>query len=204
MGLWRDIFGPDQDEVWGGIARQINATYTPSDWLKKGRIDLRGPNYIITLDTYSEMQGKYRHTYTRMRSPFRNTKHVGMNIYRETGFSWLGKLIGMSDIVIGDPLFDNEFIVQGRPESMVVAFLDDRKLRRMIKAQPDIAFKIRNDDGWFATQYPQGIDELHFLCRGYVKDEARLKRLFELFVASIDQLSAIGSGCQFGVNITPK
>jgi hypothetical protein len=204
MGLWRNIFGPGQNEVWSGIAKRINAKYTPADWMHQGRIDLQGENFIITLDTYTVNTGKSSATYTRMRSPFKNTKNMAMHIYRENMFNWLGKLMGMSDIVVGDEFFDKEFVIQGSPESKIVAFLNDTKLKQLIKAQPYVSFKISKDEGWFRKQYPDGIDELYFQCGGIVKDEARLKQLFELFVASIDKLSEIDSGCEFGVHITPQ
>jgi len=204
MGLWRNIFGPGQNEVWDRIAKTVNAKYTPADWMHQGRIDLRTDNYIITLDTYRVSRGKGSSTYTRMRSPFKNSNNMQMNINREGFFSGLGKMMGMKDLTVGDEFFDKEFIIQGSPEPKIVAFLKDTKLKQLIKAQPSVSFSIRKDEGWFRNHYPDGIDELYFQCGGIVKDEARLKQLFELFVASIDKLSEIDSGCEFGVHITPQ
>ena len=203
MGLWRDLFGPGQNEVWGGIAKEIGADYTEAGWLQRGRIDLHRDNFIITLDTYTVSTGKSSVTYTRMRSPFKNPNNLAMNIYRESIFSGMGRLLGMQDITIGDAFFDKDFVVQGSPESKIVFFLKDAKLKQLIEAQPSIAFKIKPDDGWFSKQYPDGIDELYFQCYGVMEDEALLKQLFELFTVAIDKLSEIDSGCQFGVNILP-
>lgn len=204
MGLWRNIFGPGQNEVWGGIAKEINAAYTPGDWMHMGRIDLHRENCIITLDTYTVSTGKSTATYTRMRSPFKNTNNMQMQIYRENMFNWLGKLMGLSDIVVGDEFFDKEFIIQGKPESKIVAFLSDTKLKQLIKAQPYISFRILKDTSWFRKHYPEGVDELYFQCGGVMKDENNLKQLFELFVVAIDKLSEIDSGCRFDIHITPK
>ena len=115
--------------------------------------------------------------------------------------------MGMQDITVGDALFDDHFVVQGTPEPAIVAFLQDAKIRGVIEAQPSFAsvlFKIKKDDGWFSKQYPDGIDELYFLCAGLVKDEKQLKQLFELFVASVDALSEGDYGCDFKVHQTPK
>lgn len=204
MGLWRDIFGPGQDEVWGGLAKQVGADYTPGGWAKMGRMDLHNGDVVITLDTYTVSTGKSSATYTRMRSPFQNTAGMAMNIYRKSIFTGLGKLMGMQDIPVADPMFDDHFVVQGNPEPRIVAFLRDAKVRHLIEAQPGIAFKIKKDDGWFSKQYPEGIDELYFVCAGVMKDELRLKNLFELFVTAIDILSAPDFGCVFDVKLTPK
>ncbi|HEY2346120.1 MAG TPA: hypothetical protein VGH80_09585 [Xanthomonadaceae bacterium] len=205
MGLWRDIFGPGQDEAWGALAKQIGADYTPGGWAKAGRIDLRKDGYIITLDVYTVSTGKSSTSYTRMRSPFRNTRGMAMNIYRKSILTGLGKLMGMQDITVGDALFDDHFVVQGSPEPAIVAFLQDAKIRGLIESQPayaSVLFKIKKDDGWFARHYPDGIDELYFLRAGLIKDEQQLKQMFELFTASVDRLSQ--AGCAFDVHQTPK
>jgi sensor c-di-GMP phosphodiesterase-like protein len=43
-------------------------------------------------------------------------------IYRKGFFSDLGKLMGMQDIEVGDPEFDEAFIIKGNDESKVVRF----------------------------------------------------------------------------------
>ena len=205
MGLWHDIFGPGQDEAWRALAKQIGADYTPRNWAKAGRIDLHHDDVVITLDVYTVSTGKSSMSYTRMRSPFRNTRGMAMNIYRKSIFTGMGKLMGMQDITVGDALFDEHFVVQGNPEPAIVAFLQDAKIRGLLDSQPkysSVLFKIKQDDGWFAKHYPEGIDELYFLRAGIVKDEQQLKQMFELFLASIDRLAQ--DGCEFNVQQMPK
>jgi hypothetical protein len=204
MGLWRNIFGPGQDEVWGGIAREIQADYTPAGWMQRGRIDLQHDGVVMTLDTFTISTGKSSTTYTRMRSPFRNGSHLAMNIYRESIFSGMGRWMGMQDVTIGDAFFDQQFVIQGKPEATIKAFLQDPKLKGLIQSQPDICLKIKPDDGWFSRHYPDGVDELYFQCLGVMKDEARLKHMFELFSVAADKLSELDPGVRFGVNIKPK
>jgi hypothetical protein len=198
MGLWRDMFGPGQDEIWGGIATQINADYTPGGWLQKGRIDLHHGNAVFTLDTYAVSTRKSTMVFTRMRSPFRNRNNLQMHVYRHSIFSGLGKLLGMSDITVGDAFFDQDFVVQGNPESKVVEILRDPKLRQLIEAQPQISLSIKKDDGWFSKQYPDGVDELYFQCAGVITDAQRL------FTVAADKVSEVDPGCEFGMNLTPR
>ena len=49
------------------------------------------------------------------------------------------------------------------------------------------------DEGWFGTDFPDGVDELHFLVSGVIKDIAHLKSLFDLFAVTLDQLCRMGS-----------
>jgi hypothetical protein len=204
MGLWRNLFGPGQNEVWGDLARQIGADFTEAGWFKRGRVDLHAKNHTITLDTFDVGGGETSSTYTRMRAPFRNGSGLTMNIFRDNTFARLGKLVGMQDIVIGDAFFDNAFVIQGQPEARIKAFLQDAKLRELIRAQPRIAFQVAKGKELFSQKYPDGIDDLQFLCAGVVKDAQRLKLLFEMFARAIDRLTEIDLGCRFDVQVTPK
>jgi hypothetical protein len=46
--------------------------------------------------------------------------------------------------------------------------------------------------GWFGPKFPEDVDELHFQVVGVIKDVERLKALFDLFAAVLDQLCKIG------------
>jgi hypothetical protein len=48
-------------------------------------------------------------------------------------------------------------------------------------------------EGFFGPRIPDDVDELHFEILGVIKDVERLKALFDLFVAVLDQLCRIGS-----------
>ena len=52
---------------------------------------------------------------------------------------------------------------------------------------------MKDSEGWFGPKFPEDVDELHFLVVGVIKDVERLKALFELFAAVLDQLCRIGS-----------
>ena len=49
-----------------------------------------------------------------------------------------------------------------------------------------------DDEGWFGAKFPQGVDELHFVVHGIIKDIDRLKELFELFSETLYQLVEMG------------
>ena len=54
-----------------------------------------------------------------MRAPYVNPEGFRFTIYRKGLFSDLGKLLGMQDIEVGDPEFDEAFIIKGNDESKV-------------------------------------------------------------------------------------
>ncbi|MBI4473438.1 MAG: hypothetical protein HY646_12275 [Acidobacteria bacterium] len=67
------------------------------------------------------------------------------------------------------------------------------KIRELISSQPAIQFSVKDDEGWFGPDFPEGVDELHFNVIGVIKDVERLKRLYELFGVTLDELCRMGS-----------
>jgi len=115
-------------------------------------------------------------------------------LYRKGLFSELGKLLGMQDIEVGDPEFDEAFIIQGTDEFKVRELFADARLRALALAQPTIRLSVKDDEGWFGVRFPKGVDELHFQVVGVIKDVKRLKALFDLFSVVLDRLCQVGSG----------
>ena len=59
-----------------------------------------------------------------------------------------------------------------------------------------ISFAVKDDEGWFGADFPQGVDELYFQCHGVLKDEDRLKDLFDMFSVTLERLVQIDSAYQ--------
>ena len=193
MGFLRDIFGPSKDEIWQQVANEIGGDFKNGGFLGKDVLRFTNGQWEITLDTFSRSHGKHRSTYTRMRAPFVNKDGLRFELYEEGLFSSLGKFFGSQDIEIKDLHFDNRFIIKGKNTSQLKYFLEDENLKRLIKAQDSIHFSVKDDEGWFGTSFPDGVDELYFECHGVMKDEQQLKMLFELFSAALERLVEIDS-----------
>lgn len=193
MGLIREIFGPSKQEIWSQLSQEIGAEYEEDGFFKTGKMVLSHRQWEITLDTYTVHSGKSHITYTRMRAPYVNRDGFRFNIYRKSVFSWIGKLFGVKDIEIGDAFFDDEFIIQGEPEHLVGRLFLNSTIRQLLMDQPDIHLQVKDDEGWFSKNFPEGVDELYFQVVGVIKDKERLKKLFDLFSAVLDELCRLGS-----------
>jgi hypothetical protein len=186
-------FGPSKDEVWRQLCEEIGADFIQGGFWKGSKVQAHVGPWTITLDTHTESSGESSVTYTRMRAPYVNPEGFRFTIYRKGFFSSLGKLLGMQDIEVGDPEFDEAFIIQGNDEPRLVIFFSDPEIRRLIGAQPKIKLEVKDSEGWFGPRFPDDVDELHFRVVGVIKDVGRLKALFELFAAVLDRLCRIGS-----------
>lgn len=190
MGFW----GPGHEEVWQQLAATIGAEFTDGGWFGHDRIEFRWREWLITLDQYVVSNGKTSTTYSRMRAPYVNSDGFYFKVYRKGFFSDAGKKLGMvDDLEIGERSFDDAFIVQSNDDAKVRALLGVLGLRRLIEAQPDISFEVKDDEGWFGPAFPQGVDELYFIARGLITDGEQLKKLFQLFCEVLDYLQRTGS-----------
>jgi len=193
MDILRSIFGPSKAEIWTQLARDIGGNFDAGGFLGRDALRYRSGEWVITLDTYTVSTGKSSTTYTRMRAPFVNKDGLYFKIYREGLFSPIGKFLGMQDIEIGDPSFDDNFVIKGNDAGKVKLLLNDARLKQLVEAQPSISLEVRDDEGWFGADFPQGVDELYFQCHGVLKDEALLKGLFDMFSITLERLVQIDS-----------
>jgi hypothetical protein len=184
-------FGPSKEEVWRQLSQEIGADFVPRGFWNGSKVQAHVGPWTITLDTYTVSSGESSQTYTRMRAPYVNPDGFRFTIYRKGFLSDLGKLLGMQDIEVGDPEFDEAFIIKGNDELKVRDLFARPSLRALVQAQPRIRLQVKDDEGWFRTQFPEGVDELYFQVGGILKDIARLKGLFDLFAETLDQLCRI-------------
>lgn len=190
MSSLHELFRSSQDEIWSQLSQEIGAEYR-KDFLAGNTVMLKHRRWEVKMDTYTTNGGRL--IFTRIQAPYVNLDNFRFNIYRKDAFSWLGKLTGMQDITIGDPFFDEQFIVQGKPEDFVVGLLTKPKVRELIQRQPDIHFQIRDDEGLFGRTMPKDVDVLSFSAPGIIEDKQRLKQLFDLFAVVLDEMCLAGS-----------
>jgi hypothetical protein len=186
-------FGPSKDEVWRRLCEEIGAEFVEGGFWRGNKVQAHVGPWTVTLDSYTVSDGHSHVTYTRMRAPYVNPDGFRFTIYRKGVFSGLGKLLGMQEIEVGVPEFDEAFIVKGDDEDRVRDLFADPKLRALIAAQPQVRLEVKDSEGWFGPNFPDDVDELSFRVVGVIKDVERLKGLFDLFAVVLERLSKIGS-----------
>jgi hypothetical protein len=194
MGFLTGAFGPSREEVWRQLCAEIGADFVAGGFWKGDKVQAHVRNWTLTLDTYTVSSGHSHVTYTRMRAPFVSRDGFRFRVYRKSLFSRLGKALGMQDIEVGHSArFDDDFIIQGTDESKVRSLFANPEIRRLIDGQPKIRLEIKDDEGLFRQRFPEGVDELVFQTLGVVKDVDRLKGIFDLFAAVLEELRRLGS-----------
>ncbi len=72
---------------------------------------------------------------TRFVVRFDRALGVGLRLTRQGALTGLGRMLGMQDITVGDPLFDERFVVKGQPEAAVRALLTPEVRARLVELQ---------------------------------------------------------------------
>ncbi len=194
MGFLGGVFGPSRDEIWRQLCAEIGADFIEGGFWKGDKVQAQVRNWTVTLDTYSVHTQHSHVTYTRMRAPFASRDGFRFRIYRKSFLSGLGKALGMQDVEVGHSLhFDDDFIIQGNDEAKVHGLFANTEIRRLIAEQPRIRLELKDDEGFFRSHFPDGVDELHFQAVGVIKEVDRLKELFDLFAEVLEELNRMGS-----------
>lgn len=187
------LFGPSKKEIWLQLAEEIQANYVNKGFWSGDRVEAYIDNWVVVLDTYTVSTGKSTIIYTRMRAPFINLNNFYFKIYRTGIFSEIGKMLGMEDINIGYEEFDENFVIKSNSQEKVKQLFSNKSVRDLIQEQPQINLEIKDDEGFFSTRFPEGVDELYFQVTGVIKDIDRLKELYELFAEVLKELCNIGT-----------
>lgn len=193
MGMFRRMFGPSRKEVWQQLSREMNARFVEGSFTKAEKVQVTHGEWTVTLDTFAVHTGKVVIVFTRMRAPYVNPDGFRFRVYRRGVFSDIAKAFGMQDFEVGQPGFDENFIIKGTDENRLRQLFANPKIRELIEAQKDIDFSVKDDEGWFGPTFPEGVDELSFTVPGVIQDVERLKRMYELFAETLEELCRMGS-----------
>lgn len=192
-GVLRGLFGTSQEEVWRQLCAETGAELVKGGFWKGDKVVIRVKDWTVTLDCYVVSAGNSRQTFTRLRAPYVNPEGFRFLVYRKTLFSALGKYLGMQDVDVGFPQFDENFVIKGNDEAKLRSLFANEHLRELLSVQPSAYLQVKDDEGYFGAEFPEGVDELHFQARGMIKDVERLKSLYKLFAVTLTQLCRIGS-----------
>ena len=124
--------GKKVDESWSNVARRLRLNFQPGslmlDRYMTGTID----GFGIAVQTITRGSGKHSSKYTMYRLTFPQTLPARFSVTKQGFVSGITKAFGAQDIEVGDPMFDNLFMIKGRNPSEVISFLT-RERRRAIQ-----------------------------------------------------------------------
>lgn len=136
-----------QEAAWSGAARMVSGSYTPAagPWYRRAprRIEATLDRIDVVADSYVVSNGKSATTYTRLTASVPNSHDVVLSVYREGLFTSVGKALGAQDVVVGDPAFDELFVVKANVDGVARAWLHG-SVCAALRACPDFRYQLEN------------------------------------------------------------
>lgn len=102
-------------EAWPNAARELGGTHHPQSrwWRNDEHILANVDGATVKLDSYTVSTGKSSATYTRVVAPFVYGPGPKMKVAKRGVFATIGTALGMDDHALGDPVFDDAYVVRG-------------------------------------------------------------------------------------------
>ncbi|MEL7531113.1 MAG: DUF3137 domain-containing protein [Bacteroidota bacterium] len=183
-------FGKHKRKIWQLLAEQLEGDFIQGNRSRPDRVEAFYGDWMVSLDSQNAGEA----VFTRIRAPYVNRDDFIFRIIRETASHRIAKKFGMSDIEVGYPAFDKDFVIQGSDERKLKMMFANPKIRELITYQPRIMLQLRREAPLFQKpKFPKGVNELYFQTNNILTDLEQLHDLFELFAHTLDHLCAIGT-----------
>ncbi len=117
-------------------------------------------------------------------------------LHRQKWVDGVSKLLGMQDIEIGDPEFDAEFVIKGNDEKVIKKILEPPAMRRALLDEPSLQLSVETEQDQKAPSSRALHDHngtISVRTQGAVDDFERLKAIYELVWAMLDQFVNAGT-----------
>lgn len=154
------------DAAWSDAARKVRGSFVPvgGPWYQRTprRVEVTLDRIEVMADSYIVSHGKSSTAYTRLTATVPNSLGVVLSVYREHLFASLGKALGGQDVEVGDPPFDDLFVVKSNAEDVARAWLHGEVCAGM-RLCPDFRYELEKGT-------------LRAICGGIVDDGDLLAR----------------------------
>jgi len=173
------VFRKQQGDAWGRFARDAGLALDPGGWFKAPTVSGAYGGLNVYLYTYTQGSGKNKTTYTSMvvYIPVPHRAHV--RVTREGFLSKITKAFGAQDIHLGDPAFDDAYIIKSDTPELVPELLTPAIRGAMLSGGPAMNFTVSRGTAFYnqvGVQRDPGmlryvLDVLHMVARRVIETE---------------------------------
>ena len=112
--------------TWQAAAEELGISFTSPQRFAKPSMEGRVAGFQVKVHAYTQSSGQHSATYTGFRVTFPGSLELGLKLSRELALvSGITKFFGAQDILTGDEVFDNTFVIKGTDPDDVITFLTD-------------------------------------------------------------------------------
>jgi len=120
FGIFR--FSRKTDEAWKRAADTLGLDFTPGNWKQARTMMGAIGDHGTTVSAHRSRSSSTSNSFTRYQVRFAGAR-LGLRLSRQTSLNRFGRIFGMQDIEVGDPLFDEAVVVKGNYDAAVSTYL---------------------------------------------------------------------------------
>lgn len=133
--------GKANQEKWREAAAQLGLGYYPGGLGTLGKIHGIKGGHRVEVSTYSRSHNNNTSTYTKYIIRYASPILTDFKIVRQNKLHKVGVFLGLQDVEVGDPAFDDRALVRGTNPQRIIEFLtpDRRKaIQRLLDSYIDV------------------------------------------------------------------
>ncbi len=182
--------------TWEAFATEMQGTWSAPSFGHDARIEIphaHGP-IVLERDVTMIMTGKVMIPVvsTIFSAPRPTNPAHRFSVSRANFATSVAEWFGSLDIHVDDPVFDDAFVLKGDTPDFVRSLFGDAALRERYRADFEGSIALKDDTAFFTDPTP-GIDPFELTVSGLIEDATRLRRVYELFAATLTRLNELGS-----------
>jgi len=190
----------DYDAIFREVATRIGGEVVMGG--RHPEVHVSHGSGTVVLDIRVESNGQSTDTFTRVRAYFLANDNFSFRLTKRTFWSRFSWVWGMSEVSVGDGEFEEQFLLMTRHASRLRTFMNDRKLRELIRAHPIRCLEARGLSWWRRRKRGSRMRVLTLRTSGVVKEIGTLEGLIRVIQSGLDQLlrSGMAEGRTVDVN----
>jgi len=179
------VFVDYRQEIWSALQREMGQN---GPW--DGRpVRIHHPPFVVTADVNANLAGYASDVVTRLRAAFMNPEELRFRFVRQAWKERMAKLVGVHDVEVGEKEFDSAFWIRANDTAALRQLLAGPSTRKALLDSPVSLAEVRDDEGWFGPEYPEGVDELVLEAPGRVTDQAAVGAMYAAMAEILDALA---------------
>jgi hypothetical protein len=147
--------------MWRSVAENLGGTFEPAKGFLQStpeRVQVAvPPGVVIVLDHYTVTSGRSSVTYTRLAAEAPGSGGLALKLAKQGLLARMGTALGIDDIQVGDPAFDDRFVVRGAEPETIRAWLTPRVRELVLACPPEYTLFLEN--GKVRAEQP-GLEEV--------------------------------------------
>ncbi len=175
------IYGNSEEEVW----QQLQADLAREEGLLQYTALLEQQGRKVVLDIDIDPGGGFEggYAFTRLSAPLQRRDDFKFHIHDEGFLADVGKLLGMQDVVIGYPEFDDKVIIKTNNKDRIRQLFSAAEVREVFSALPDFNLQVKEHE---LDDSQQTFLELEI--EEAITDLPRLRRIYSAFYQVLEAL----------------